>query len=75
MNFIERMIVKKEVNLVMKAFAKKFGVTTVHVVAGGIIFLAPSVDKFLSANPKYAGLGMLIWATVLHWAQSPKAAQ
>jgi hypothetical protein len=56
----------------LKNFFKKFGITLIHVAAVGALFLDPAVTKAVSANPKYAGIGMLAWSAIMHWAQSPK---
>lgn len=57
----------------MKEFFKKYWPSVAHLVAVGIIFLAPSVHDFLLSHPdSAAGLGA-IWGIALHWATSPKS--
>lgn len=71
MNFVEKLIVRKEVDEAMNAI-KKYWPTALHVIAGAAAFTDPSVRVFLQHNPQYAGLGLVVWAELMHWLQSPR---
>lgn len=71
MNFVERLIVRKEVDQTMNAI-KKYWPTALHVIAAGAMFLDPAMRTFFQANPKYAAVGLVVWAELMHWLQSPK---
>jgi len=72
MNFAERILVRKEVDATMNAI-KKYWPTAVHVIVLAAGFADPSVRVFLQHNPQYAGLGLVVWAELMHWLQSPRS--
>lgn len=71
MNFVERMIARKEVDAIMN-FLKKHWPGVVHVVALGTVFLDPSVRNYLGHSGQAGATGLVIWAEIMRWLQSPK---
>ena len=55
----------------MIAHLKTWWKTYSTIFAGVAIFLAPSVQAWISAHPSKAASIGLVWALILHWAQSP----
>jgi len=71
MNFVERYIARKEVDMVLE-FIKKHWPLVLHALALGLIFLDPSVQVFFKDHPEYAPVGMVLWAEGMRWLKSPR---
>lgn len=58
----------------MLAFLNKYKGYIISAIASGVLVLDPQqVVALISAHPQYAGLGLLAWSWLLHWAQGRKA--
>ena len=69
MNFIERMIVRKEIDMSLD-YLKKHWLLGLHILGAVAIFLSPSMDAFIKTHPQYTALAF-VWAEVMRWLQSP----
>lgn len=72
MNFVQRMILRKEVDETMNAI-KKYWPTGLHVIAAGALFLDPAMRQFFQGHPQYSSVGLVLWAELMHWLQSPRS--
>lgn len=72
MNFVERIIARKEVDATMN-FIKKHWPGVLHLIALGVIFLDPSVEKYLHGNAQYGAAALVVWSEIMRWLQSPAA--
>lgn len=70
MNFIERMIARKEVDMGLD-FIKKHWPGVLHLIAIGAIFLDPSIRTYLGHEGQAGATGIVIWAEIMRWLQSP----
>ena len=52
-------------------FLKTHWPGVLHVVALAVLFLSPAVKAYLSSNARYGAIGLVIWAEIMRWAQSP----
>lgn len=53
-------------------FVKKHWASALHIIAAVAMFEDAAVRQYFVSHPQYAGLGLVVWAEVMHWLQSPK---
>jgi hypothetical protein len=56
----------------MKAFLSKYKGYLLHAAAVGVVFLTPSVQHVIAANPGYSAIAGAAWGFLLHWADGQK---
>lgn len=52
-------------------FIKKHWPSVLHILALLVIFLDPSVEKYLHGNAQYGAAALVVWSEIMHWLQSP----
>lgn len=70
MNFIERLVVKKEIDYAMKAL-KTHWPAVFHIIALALVFLDPSISNYLHHAGQAGATGLVLWAEVMRWLKSP----
>lgn len=56
----------------MKALAKKYWPSLVHLATVAVLFLDSSVQAYAVSHKGSAAAILLVWGWALHWATSPK---
>lgn len=63
----------------MSQFWDKFkwmGTSLAGLIAGLILFIDPShIDQLVAAHPKWSGLILFLWTTLVSWANKTKPTQ
>jgi hypothetical protein len=53
-------------------FLKAHKVWLITLAAGGVSFLTPSVNSFVSSHPQYGVAVATLWGVAAAWAKSPR---
>jgi hypothetical protein len=52
----------------MNAFVVKYKGYIIHAAAVGVVFISPSIQELIKANPAYTAVATMAWGFLLHWA-------